>query len=280
MAPSTDYSEALQAFVASFPAGDKPALAALAAEEVTVNGNIVSKAVFVDSLASIFALASHHTIKIDMTTIDTTSRALAARLLHKGILIKPYLGVEVTGEEVEWPEHLILTFDDEGKIIECHGSFGFGGPTKVDAKDVKVQPTQGRPLNAPPAGFDLKQAYLGYIEANNAHTIRDYFPNFIQDPIMNNGTKNSLEEFIKMIEGNWEALEGVQLHVKKLLVDEERQHIVADLELTATPLKEFHGVPPNGKPVRFGEIAMYKFNGGKVEQVWVVLDLRGLEEQK
>lgn len=276
MAPSVDYSAILKTFVKAFPAGDKASLASLTAKEVTANGGTVSRDAFVDFLMSAFAVASPHKMTIDLTTFDTVKRALAVRLLHEGVLVEPYLGVEVTGEEVEWPEHLVLTFNDEDKINGCHGAFGFGGPTKISAKDVKVQPTQSRPTIPPPADFNIIKAYNGYITANNTHTIRTYFPTFIHSSILNNGTPNTLEEFTAMIESNWEALQGVQLHVKNLLVDEEQQHVCADLELTATPVKEFHGVPPNGKPVKFGEIAFYKFNGGRVELVWVVLDLRKL----
>ena len=268
----------LKSFVDALTEGKKDTLTSLIAEEVDANGSMRSGSEFADSLVASFAVASPHAVAIDMITVDSGERALAVRLLHRGVLVEPYLGQQVTGDEVEWPEHLVLSFNESGQIITCHGAFGFDGPSKVEDNDVKVRPTLSPPVIPPPAGFDIAKAYAGYIEANNNHTIRDYFPDFIAETVMNNGKSNTREEFTKMIEWNWSALKDVQLQMKHLLVDEERQHVAVVLELTAIPLKEFHGVPADGKQVKFGEIAMYKLNGGKVEQIWVVLDLRHLKK--
>lgn len=272
------YNTMIQSFVTALTTGEKATLTSMVAEEVNANGSVHSGSEFAGSLVAAFAVASPHTVTIDMTTIDSGKRALAVRLIHRGVLVEPYLDQQVTGDEVEWPEHLVLSFNESGQIITCHRAFGFDGPTKVEEKDVKVKPTLSRPVIEPPAGFDIAKAYAGYIEANNNHTIRDYFPGFIADTVVNNGKENTREEFTQMIEWNWSALKDVQLQTKHLLVDTERQHVAAELELTAIPVKEFHGVPADGKRIKFGEIAMYKLNGGKVEQIWVVLDLGHLRE--
>jgi predicted ester cyclase len=73
----------------------------------------------------------------------------------------------------------------------------------------------------------------------------------------------------------WEVLLRAfpDLHVKVEDVIAEGDKIVARNTVTGTHRGEFRGAAPTGKSVRYGEIFIFRFAGGRITEIWGVVDV-------
>ncbi|MET9451251.1 ester cyclase [Streptomyces cinerochromogenes] len=53
----------------------------------------------------------------------------------------------------------------------------------------------------------------------------------------------------------------------------EGDRLVLRNTVTGTHLGEYRGLPPTGKPVRYGEIFIIRFADGRVAEIWGVVDV-------
>ncbi len=63
------------------------------------------------------------------------------------------------------------------------------------------------------------------------------------------------------------------LHVANDDVIAEDDKVVIRNTVTGTHLGEYRGVPPTGKSVRYNEIFILRFAGGRIAEVWGVVDV-------
>lgn len=63
------------------------------------------------------------------------------------------------------------------------------------------------------------------------------------------------------------------LHVELDELIEEGDKVVAKDTVTGTHLGEFNGLPPTGKSVAYSEIFIVRFSGGRIAEVWGVVDI-------
>lgn len=84
--------------------------------------------------------------------------------------------------------------------------------------------------------------------------------------------------------GFWDFYDGVlsSFPDTRYVVDDliaEGDRVVVHWRLLATQQGEFYGMAPTGKPISLQGIAIYRVEGGKLMERWVVYDLYGLIEQ-
>ncbi|GAA0273956.1 ester cyclase [Streptomyces polychromogenes] len=63
------------------------------------------------------------------------------------------------------------------------------------------------------------------------------------------------------------------LHVTVEDVIAEGDKVVFRNTVTGTHQGDYRGLPPTGKPVRYGEIFIFRFAGGRIAEVWGVVDV-------
>ena len=85
------------------------------------------------------------------------------------------------------------------------------------------------------------------------------------------------QEFAEYVEMVRSALGGYRCTIEELV--EEGHKVFARMSFGGVHRKLFLGFEPTGKIVRWSGCALFTFRGDEVAELWVLGDLKGLEEQ-
>lgn len=206
---------------------------------------------------------------IFMIVTDKTSEKIASIVTHRGTLLKPYKGFEVTHEQIEWSEYVFCEFSNER--MDSYTSLSDCGTLENSSSPVN-SPTSNRVINQK-SNLDLETLYRQYIHAINTLTMAEHFPSYCQSQVVHNGRHLSMDEYRGFIESSFEEIQGLRFTIAKLVTDEQTQRIAARLEFSGRPVTEFRGIQPTGNEVKFSEHVLYELDDGKIARVWSVLDL-------
>jgi predicted ester cyclase len=91
------------------------------------------------------------------------------------------------------------------------------------------------------------------------------------------GIPPNREGFRMLGKGVVSAFPDVHATIEDLLADGEK--VIERTSATATSKGAFNGIPPTGKPVRWTEIHIYRFERGKIAEHWGEIDFFGLMAQ-
>lgn len=81
-------------------------------------------------------------------------------------------------------------------------------------------------------------------------------------------------EYVNMVH---EALRDYECTINDLVIEEPKAF--ARMTFSGIHTKEFMGYPSTGRRVSWAGCALFTFRGEKVSDVWVLGDLKGLEQQ-
>jgi predicted ester cyclase len=123
---------------------------------------------------------------------------------------------------------------------------------------------------------ELESRYRRYIDCLNAQRWDD-LGEFVRDTVVYNGKEKTLAEYGQMLAGDFDAIPDLHFDIHLLLVDED--HVACRLNFHCTPQKPFLGLWPNGKTISFSENVFYRFVGGKIAEVWSIIDKGSIEIQ-
>ncbi|KAI9148874.1 hypothetical protein HJFPF1_10917 [Paramyrothecium foliicola] len=243
------------------------AISSSIADTVIHNGQVFNKETYSRYLRETLECFSSHSMETDMITVDVSDRAIADRLIHRGILQMPCFSAPITGKTIEWSEHILLWFDSDDKINRVETLVEVDA-LRTGASQIPHMPTS--PLAPAPPGFDLKAMYWDY--NYTTQFARENLSKHCHDELTHQLQTCSLDEFRNFIEITTKQIEGFKVTVLDLITDEASQHIAARIELSGKPLQEFAGIAPTGKEVRFVEHSYYKLSGGKIIHYWGLSD--------
>ena len=122
----------------------------------------------------------------------------------------------------------------------------------------------------------LADLYRAYIACLN----RQDWPNlhrFVADDARHNGRPFGLAGYCAMLERDFEEIPDLQFNIELLICDPP--HVASRLRFDCRPKGLFLGLPVNGRRVNFAENVFYRFEGGKVAEVWSVVDKGAIEAQ-
>ena len=122
----------------------------------------------------------------------------------------------------------------------------------------------------------LADLYRAYIACLN----RQDWPNlhrFVADDARHNGRPFGLNGYCAMLERDFEEIPDLQFNIELLICDPP--HVASRLRFDCRPKGLFLGLPVNGRRVNFAENVFYRFEGGKVAEVWSVVDKAAIEAQ-
>ena len=91
------------------------------------------------------------------------------------------------------------------------------------------------------------------------------------------GVPPNRDGFRMLGKGVVSAFPDVHATIEDLLADGEK--VVERTTARATSKGVFNGIPPTGKPVRWTEIHIYRFQRGKIDEHWGEIDFFGLMAQ-
>mgnify|MGYP001176816253 FL=1 len=126
------------------------------------------------------------------------------------------------------------------------------------------------------AGDDLARIYRDYIACLNA---RDWatLGRFVADDVTHNGRPFGLSGYRAMLEQDVRDIPDLRFGIALLVV--EPPHVAARLDFDCHPKGSFLGLPVNGRRLGFSENVFYEFSGGKIRNVWSVIDKTAVEAQ-
>ena len=123
---------------------------------------------------------------------------------------------------------------------------------------------------------ELVEIYRGYISCLN---IQDWtrLGQFVDDDASHNGRRIGLSGYQAMLERDFRDIPDLSFNIQMLVSDPPV--IASQLAFDCTPKGMFLGLPVNGRQVSFTENVFYEFRGGKIWQVWSVIDKAAIEAQ-
>ncbi|MCW6512895.1 ester cyclase [Lichenifustis flavocetrariae] len=123
---------------------------------------------------------------------------------------------------------------------------------------------------------ELLDRYRAYIDCLNR---RDWsrLGDHVGDKARHNGKEIGLVGYRSMLEGDVAAIPDLTFNIDFLVADPPV--IGARLLFDCTPQGELFGLPVNGRRVTFTENVFYRFEDGKVETVWSVIDVAAIQAQ-
>lgn len=123
---------------------------------------------------------------------------------------------------------------------------------------------------------NLSNVYRDYIACLN----RQDWPSlgdFVDKEVQYNGKLVGLPRYQAMLEGNFTEIPDLYFNVVQLIADSST--VASRLRFDCTPTGRFLGVNIDGRRVSFAENVFYEFRGGKIWQVWSVIDKVAIETQ-
>jgi predicted ester cyclase len=123
---------------------------------------------------------------------------------------------------------------------------------------------------------DLSKIYQAYIVCLN----RQDWPKlaqFVGDSVSHNARQLGLSGYRQMLERDFDEIPDLHFNIQLLIADPP--YIASRLAFDCSPKGRFLGLDVNGKRVSFTENVFYEFQGGKIVQVWSVIDKAAIEAQ-
>ena len=123
---------------------------------------------------------------------------------------------------------------------------------------------------------ELAEIYRGYIACLNTQDWA-HLGQFVDGDASHNGRRLGLSGYQEMLERDFRDIPDLSFNIQLLVSDPPV--IASRLAFDCTPKGTFLGLPVDGRRVSFTENVFYEFRGGKVWQVWSVIDTAAIEAQ-
>ncbi|TRW78718.1 ester cyclase [Mycolicibacterium sp. 018/SC-01/001] len=123
---------------------------------------------------------------------------------------------------------------------------------------------------------DLLTTYRDYLECLNSRRWDD-LGHFVSDDVVHNGVRLRLSGYRAMLEDDTRAAPDLQFVPEILIADD--QFVSCRLFFRCTPHHVFLGFEPTGRQVSFAEHAFYRFDDGRITEVWSVIDRDDVRRQ-
>jgi predicted ester cyclase len=123
---------------------------------------------------------------------------------------------------------------------------------------------------------DLSDVYRDYIACLNRQHWSE-LGQFVHDDVIHNDRPIGLSGYRDMLVKDFEAIPDLHFSIQMLIADPP--YIASRLGFDCTPKGTLLGLRVNGKRVSFSENVFYEFRGGKIREVWSVIDKTAIEAQ-
>jgi steroid delta-isomerase-like uncharacterized protein len=122
----------------------------------------------------------------------------------------------------------------------------------------------------------LTTVYRDYLDCLNARRWDD-LGRFVTDGVVYNGEPLGLAGYRAMLEADTEATPDLQFVAQILLAD--AGVVACRLFFECTPRQTFLGLEPTGQQVSFAEHVFYRFDDGRIAEVWSLIDRDAVRRQ-
>ncbi|PDT14258.1 ester cyclase [Rhizobium sp. J15] len=123
---------------------------------------------------------------------------------------------------------------------------------------------------------ELEDIYRGYIACLNRQEWAD-LGRFVDDGAVHNGRRLGLAGYVAMLERDFDEIPDLHFNVLMLVADPP--YLACRLQFDCRPKAQFLGLDVNGRCISFAENVIYEFRGGRIVEVWSVIDKAAIEAQ-
>ncbi|HEY0813806.1 MAG TPA: ester cyclase [Pseudonocardia sp.] len=124
--------------------------------------------------------------------------------------------------------------------------------------------------------LDVGERYRRYLACLNERRFED-LSQFAHDPVTHNGRRLSIGEFANLLRRDVEEIPDLHYAIERLVV--QRDQVACRIRFDCTPVASFRGLPPTGRPISFVEHVFYRFDEGRIAEIWSLIDLEAIREQ-
>ncbi|WP_340162775.1 ester cyclase [Falsochrobactrum tianjinense] len=123
---------------------------------------------------------------------------------------------------------------------------------------------------------ELPDIYKNYIECLNGQDW-ERLGQFVDEKVVHNDRPLGLAGYRAMLEGDFCAIPDLCFTIQLLV--SEPPFVSCRLWFDCTPKGELFDLPVNGRKIQFAENVFYKFQAGRIAQVWSIIDKSVIEAQ-
>lgn len=123
---------------------------------------------------------------------------------------------------------------------------------------------------------EIIHAYSAYIACLNDQDWSNLH-RYIANEVRYNGQLVGLTWYQSMLIGDFDAIPDLTFNVERFACDPPI--MASRLAFDCTPRGLLFGIPVNGKQVQFTENVFYEFGGGRIVNVWSIIDKAGIAAQ-
>ncbi|KAM0744348.1 hypothetical protein ACQRIT_001662 [Beauveria bassiana] len=261
MASSRNYRLIFSEWLDALRNGDWGNAETFVADDVIVNGSSTAGHAYIQELKD----DNFQTARLDLCIVDDERAELAARFVFPRSPEPALLD-----EDKEWTAQTFFSFAND-KISAVQALAGANNSAGPEPNHGEANQETALPKTLKTE--DLRKFYTEYIDSINTRTMRDRVDEFCPGVVVHNYFSYVQRQYRGLIESSFDEISGLRFTVERLIVSEEAQQVAARLAFTGVPTKKFRGIAPTGKPVSFSEHAFYQLEGGRIRQVWSLLDL-------
>ena len=124
--------------------------------------------------------------------------------------------------------------------------------------------------------FNVRDFYARYMQALNAHEF-DRMDEFVHDEIVLHSQPSTRDAVVAQLYSITDAVPD--FHWETLDIAINGEVVAVRATNTGTPVKEWLGVPPAGKPINIEEYAIYTIRDGKFLHMSAVHDAETMRRQ-
>jgi predicted ester cyclase len=123
---------------------------------------------------------------------------------------------------------------------------------------------------------ELCDLYRGYIACLNRQDWAK-LAEFVDENARHNGRAIGLSGYCQMLERDFEDIPDLHFNIEMLIADPP--YVASRLAFHCSPKAKFLGLDVDGRTVSFCENVFYEFRGGRIVEVWSVIDKAAIERQ-
>jgi predicted ester cyclase len=121
--------------------------------------------------------------------------------------------------------------------------------------------------------LEIYRSYLACLNDRRWSALGEY----VADDVVHNGRALGLSGYRAMLESDTRVIPDLEFVPEILLAD--GQVVSCRLFFQCTPQHEFLGFEPTGQRVSFAEHVFYRFDGGRIREVYSLIDRDAIREQ-
>lgn len=122
----------------------------------------------------------------------------------------------------------------------------------------------------------MRELYRAYLACLNERRFDD-LGGFVHDELTDNGAPLTLDDYRALLVGDVTTIPDLVFTVDRLVV--EGDEVAARLRFDCSPRGEFRGPAADGRRVTFAGHVFYRFAGGRIAEVWSLIDVEAVRAQ-